>query len=150
MQVILTASEVKMEHPYLFCLNVDAQQCNICFVFTCWSTLRQRWVHNEMYYNCKRFASSVYVSLLLHIMPYNVTVAVIILRNVAANYMNYKTSNNEGHTPCRMYQRLFHYAKHSLHVIIWRALTTRTVPAGSLIRLVWQTIDAECCHVSVT
>jgi len=34
--------------------------------------------------------------------------------------------------------------------ILWRALTTRTVPAGSLIRLVRKTLDSEYSHVFVT
>ena len=75
-----------------------------------------------MYYNCMSFASSLCVNLLMHIMPCHVRVRVIILRNLASKYMTYKTLNNEGHTPCRMYQHLFHCPKHSLHVKLFEEL----------------------------
>jgi len=132
------------------CLNVDAQQCNICFVLTCWSTMQQSWVRNEMYYDCMSFASSLCVSLLMNIMTCHVRVTLIILRNVASNDMDYEGWTMKA-TPHAGYTNICFTAQtQSSCQIIWRALTNRTVPARSLIGLVRQTLDAKHCHASVT
>jgi hypothetical protein len=103
-------------------LNVDAEQCNYYFILTGWSTMQQSRVHNEMNYNCVSLGSSLCVSLLMNIIPCNVRLTVIILRNVASNDANFKTFNFEGNAPCQKYQHPFHCPKHNLRVRLFEEL----------------------------